>query len=357
MQKGAHLRSYETHQPFAPENDLNWDDVKLFLVVAETRSIRTAAQRTRHSPKAIRLRIEAFEKQLGATLFNRSARGVELTSVGETVRESAATMLHGARHLTSAYAHASKTIRTVKVGCTEGLGAFWLLPRLLELSETFPGIRVRLNCETAAQDVASLAVDVAVQLDRPTNPDLIVTRLCWLHVVLFASKRYIARYGRPAAHAELSKHRVVEIAAPQIKSEALELDKFDRDPKEFVPISLNTASAQLIAATRGAGVTALPTYTETLTHGLEHVAPDWVLKRDVWLVCHPYVAEQPHVRKTMDWIKRSFDPARYPWFREEFIPPAEIRRFIDERELLTMFEGYTEYADLPTDADGKSAWL
>jgi hypothetical protein len=89
MQKGAHLRPPGTHRNSAPEHDLNWDDVKLFLVVAETKSIRTAAQRTRHTPKAVRQRIEAFEQQLGATLFSRSARGVELTPIGETVRESA----------------------------------------------------------------------------------------------------------------------------------------------------------------------------------------------------------------------------------------------------------------------------
>jgi DNA-binding transcriptional LysR family regulator len=329
------------------DGGMNWDDIRVFLVLAEERSFRKAAKRMNQAPRAVRARIDAFEQQVGRLLFTRAKLGVELTPAGIEIRQAASTMHHGARRLLASFTKSTKTIRTVNIGCTEGLGAFWIMPRLLELTETEPGLNITLNCETSVQDVASLAVDFAIQFDPPNNPDLIVTRLCWLHVVLFASQRYVTRHGAPQTKAELGNFNVLEIAGAQIWREALELDSYARDRKEFVRFTTNTASAQLVGTSRGGGISALPTYTETLTQGLVHVAQDWVLRRDLWLVCNPNVVNHPHIRKCIEYVKRAFDPARFPWFREEFIPPAEIRRFIKERGLMTMFEGYSEYSDIP----------
>jgi DNA-binding transcriptional LysR family regulator len=328
------------------DGEMNWDDIRVFLVLAEEGSFRKAAKRMNQAPRAVRARIDAFEQQVGRVLFTREKLGVELTPVGIETRQAALTMYHGATRLLASLNKPPKTIRTVNIGCTEGLGAFWIMPRLLELTDAEPSLNITLNCETSVQDVASLAVDFSLQFDPPNNPDLIVTRLCWLHVVLFASQRFVKRYGAPRSKAELGNFSVLEIAGAQIWREALELESYAKDRREFVRFTTNTASAQLVGTTRGGGISALPTYTETLTQGLVHVAQDWALRRDLWLVCNPRVVDQPHVRKCIDYMKRAFDPARYPWFREEFIPPAEIRRFIKERGLMTLFEGYSEYADI-----------
>lgn len=351
MSKSTHPMSELPHSALNPEADINWEDIRIFLKVAEVRSFRTAAVLTGYSPKVVTARINLLEHQIGAVLFNRDARGAELTPAGIVVRERANLMLAPAQGLRALCTRRQPVRRTVKVGCTEGIGTFWLLPRLIELSENYPGIQVQLDCETKPRNVKTLEVDVAVQLDRPeVDPDLKIARLCSVHVVLFASQRYIDRHGRPERRAELPDHNVLEIAGAQIRSEALELDKLGRDPREFVSLSLNTASAQLVAAKRGAGITAMPTFTTTLTDGLVHVADDWVLQRDVWLVFHRQAAELPHVRKTIDWIKHAFDPNRYPWFRDEFVGPEEIRRYIRERGMQTMFEGYSQYAEMPPEA-------
>ncbi len=45
---------------------------------------------------------------------------------------------------------------------------------------------------------------------------------------------------------------------------------------------------------------------------------------DVWLTYHPDVARIPRVRHVIDWVVDSFDPRRFPWFRDEFIHPREF---------------------------------
>ncbi|TCR68351.1 LysR family transcriptional regulator [Bosea sp. BK604] len=345
MSKSPNPMLESHHSNLTVGADINWEDIRIFLKVAEVRSFRTAAAQTGYSPKVVTARINALEHQIGAVLFNRDARGAELTTAGTVVRERANLMLASAQSLRALCDRRQPIRRTVKVGCTEGIGTFWLLPRLIELSESYPGIHVQLDCETRPRNVKTLDVDIAVQLDRPeVDPDLKIVRLCSVHVVLFAAQRYIEKHGKPERRADLVDHNVLEIAGAQIRSEALELDKLGRDPREFVNLSLNTASAQLVAAKHGAGITAMPTFTVTLTDGLVHVAEDWALRRDVWLVFHRQAAELPHVRKTIDWIKQAFDPNRYPWFRDSFVKPGEIATITRDRETRAVREGYDQYA-------------
>ena len=45
---------------------------------------------------------------------------------------------------------------------------------------------------------------------------------------------------------------------------------------------------------------------------------------DVWLTYHPDAARIPRVRRMIDWLINSFDPRKYPWFRDEFIHPNDL---------------------------------
>lgn len=338
-----------TQSKLAPMAALDWDDVRIFLVLAEVRSYREAGRILERGVHHLRMRFEAFEQTLGRALFVRTHNGLVLTPEGAALRDQAEVMYNGARRLAASVANAKDQRRGVRIGCTEGLGSFWIVPRLLELVEKEKDISVYLNCEVAQQDVANLAVDFSIQFDRPSNPDLVVVRLCWLHVVLFASQEYVRKNGKPMSKAEIDNFNVLEISGAQIWSHALRLDEHTKPKDEFVRFGTNTASAQLIGVKRGGGLTALPTYSETITTGLVHVAEDWLLTRDVWLVCNRQVMEQPQVRKCITYIRDVFSPARFPWFRKDYISPAEIRRFIEEHELQALFEGYSDYSHLPID--------
>ncbi len=176
-------------------------------------------------------------------------------------------------------------------------------------------------------DVSGLEVDFAIQLERPDDPELVVQRLGWLHICLFASRCYIERYGAPATRDEISQHPYVDLVADQIPSveEVVTL----ADKRSFVGIQVNTSSAQVLAVTGGAGIAALPTYARALCGSLVHVARDFALKRDVWLVHHPRAAELLHVRKAMNWVKKSFDAERFPWFGPDLVAPDALVPTLD----------------------------
>jgi DNA-binding transcriptional LysR family regulator len=282
--------------------------------------MRAAADETGLSMNALRRRIEHLERETNSVLFTRTAKGTTLTEEGHKVQVAGEAMMQQARVLSHVSQRQKPGLRSsVRIGVTEGLGTFWLIPRVLEFLLAEPMIQVNLRCEMKPPNIAGLEVDLAVQLDRPTEPELIVTRLGWLHICLFASDGYVERYGRPGTRAEVSQHAFIELVADQIPSSKLEDDVTSDDKRAFVRLRVNTSSAQVLAVTRGAGVTALPTYARALTSRLVHVAADFRLRRDIWLAYHPQAAELPHVRKAIQWVRRCFDPARYVWFREEYV--------------------------------------
>src|SRR6478735_5511184 len=85
----------------------------------------------------------------------------------------------------------------VRFAVTEGLGTFWVAPRLIEFQRVFPGLLVDLKCEMRSADVLRLEADVAVQLEEPNNPDLMRVKIGRLHIMPFVSPSYVEVYGLP----------------------------------------------------------------------------------------------------------------------------------------------------------------
>ncbi|WP_316858251.1 LysR family transcriptional regulator [uncultured Cohaesibacter sp.] len=63
--------------------EASWDDLKLFLIVAETGSLSAAAARTGVSAPTVGRRMLALERTMNRLLFERSRRGYELAKDGE----------------------------------------------------------------------------------------------------------------------------------------------------------------------------------------------------------------------------------------------------------------------------------
>ncbi|WP_306119193.1 MULTISPECIES: LysR family transcriptional regulator [unclassified Roseitalea] len=72
--------------------DLNWDDVRIFLRVAQGGGLSAAAATTGLSPATVGRRVTALEQCIGRSLFVRSQTGYALTSDGRALMEKALAM-------------------------------------------------------------------------------------------------------------------------------------------------------------------------------------------------------------------------------------------------------------------------
>lgn len=326
-----------------PRDRLNWDDVRLFLEVARSGSFRKAADSAGLSSNTLMRRIALLEARLGHILLARKANGVSLTSEGHEVAKIAERLRGEVRALERMVKDRSRSLTgTVKVAVTEGLGTFWLIPRLVDFQQRHPDLTVDLFCDMRLADMSSHQADIAVQLDRPADDDLVITRLGYLHVVLFASDEYIRLHGAPSRVEDLADYHFVEQVSPQVPSDMVKTVVPNPFAKHFVSVRTNTSTAHAYAISRGAGIGLLPTYARAITRRVRPVNVDFQLRRDIWLTYHPKARGIRRVRTAIDWLREAFDPARYPWFQEEFVSPEKLEGDFIKNNVIHLFEGFLE---------------
>ncbi|MCJ2015652.1 LysR family transcriptional regulator [Methylobacterium sp. J-076] len=305
---------------------LDWQSLFVFLEVERAGSFRAASLRLGLSINAIRRRVEQLEAVVGAPLITRHVDGVRLTGEGRHVLQAAAAMENaafGVQRLREASAFAETG--EVRIAVTEGLGAFWIAPQLVEFQRANPRLTVDLRCAMESADVLRLEADVAVQLTRPTSPDLRVVKLGRMHVMPYAAHSYAELYGLPETAAYLAHHRIVVQAGGQTVS----LEEYARSVPGFpaqVPVTLkvNTSSAYYWAIARGAGLGLMPTYASASGARVMPVDNLGRFSLDIWLTYHPDAERIGRVRRVIDWLRSAFSAARYPWFGDEFIHPRDL---------------------------------
>ncbi len=306
---------------------ISWDDLRLFVAAARSESFRKAAITLKTSSSTVVRRIERLEQQLGLRLFDRIPEGVVLTEDGHRILSAAQEMEKASYSLRRHLDQDVMTRGTVKLSITEGLGSYWLLPRLAEFSRENPYTIVDLQCSMGYSDVLRMEADVAIQLTRPTSADVIAQKLGRVHLYPFAAPKYLKTYGVPATRTELLQHRIIEQASPMLSIDALSTALGVANIDGIVSLRTNSSAAHVLAVHSGMGIGALPTYAMVLGADVEPIDLQLTYAVDIWLTYNPDVRAIPRVTMFLDWVRSAFDSKRFPWFRDEFIHPNEFRNW------------------------------
>src|SRR5215210_7405734 len=101
-------------------------DLKLFIAVAEARSITGGALRVHLALASASARIKGLELALGAALLKRGRRGIELTAAGESLLDHARIIQHDVETMQGDLAAFSRGIKaTVRLlANTSGLSEY-----------------------------------------------------------------------------------------------------------------------------------------------------------------------------------------------------------------------------------------
>ena len=320
----------------------DWDAARVFLEVARCGSFRSAADKLGLSINAVRRRVGDFERQTGATMFIRDVHGARLTEEGVHVVAAVERMEAAAFDLLRASVSASNELSgEIRVAVTEGLGTFWLAPRLVDFQRSYPNILIDLHCAMRSADVSRHEADIAIQLSRPAVLDVKQVRLGRMHLMFFASQHYLNTYGMPKTADELVKHRLVM----QLSDEVMAKDAFASlfpgySERDLVVMKTNVSSANYWAVANGAGIGVFPTYAQALGGKMIPLDIDTRWSLDIWLSYHPGSGRIPRVRHMIDWLIGAFNPAKYPWFGDEFLHPRELEAVNMGEPLTHLFGGF-----------------
>jgi len=161
----------ETGQAHLPP--LEW--LRVFDAAARTGNFTAAADELGLTQAAVSQRMRHLEARLGAALFKRLPRGVELTVEGEAYAPHVAAALAALHRSTADLFSASR--RKLSIAANASTIDLWLTPRLPLLMQRLPDLEISLNSVLRLGDYAPANSDFEVRFGNGSWPGLEARKL------------------------------------------------------------------------------------------------------------------------------------------------------------------------------------
>ena len=145
--------------------------IRAFELSAKLGSFTYAADRLGLSQSAVTRQIAALEANLGAKLFHRGRRGVELTAEGEAYHrdvEPAFELLTAA----TARLRERRGEEVLRLRVYPIFAVKWLIPRLADLRAWAPDMRIELDTRVEPADFHRTTLDAAIQVGGAPRADI-----------------------------------------------------------------------------------------------------------------------------------------------------------------------------------------
>jgi DNA-binding transcriptional LysR family regulator len=289
---------------------VHWDDVRVFLAVAQAGSLRRAARALGLGQPTVIRRLRQLEASLGTRLFVRTPDGHRLTKRGQDLLPMAQSMAEAAITIDRRrMAFTDDAGGVVRVATGEWVARF-LAPHLAGLARTHRDLTIELAETHNEPDLDRREADLFVRHGLPARGHLLRVGLGVIAAAVYGARSLVD--AEPAARTEARWRSCPWVAydAPHeyFRSTAFLLERLgDQRPR----VRASRFSLQLEAIRGGAGLGILPCFVGDADGGLRRLtAPIAELGADYWLVVHPDLKTVPRVRRLMDWVRAAFREGR-----------------------------------------------
>lgn len=279
----------------------NWDDIRFFLAVARSGSVRAAASALGVNHSTVLRRISHLEAQLSARLFEKLPSGYALTPAGEEILELAGQMESASSQLqTQVFARDQSLSGTLRVAMPPSLATDLMMPDLADFAKQHPAIELQIISSYDTVNLTLRQADVAVRLvfDQVTLPQhLIGSRLQDVHRGVYISSSLLDTVEA----GDFSNVRWI------LKEEDGAAPSWAAVPgigAEQPPVIVNDLASQVAAAKAGMGATILACFIGDLDPLLVRV-PGSVTEYygTIWLLTLDDTRKTKRIRVFSDFIK------------------------------------------------------
>lgn len=304
----------------------DWDDLRIFVIVAREGSLGRAAKVLNVAKPTIRRRIENLEASVGAPLFDRRNTGVVLTAQGRQMADMAeeTAMLIG-----KAFNRSRRPGADVEGECklvmSDGLATGWFVPHFLPVFRLrHPRVVLRLAAAPDTDKIAVPPFDIQVRYAPTHDDDLYTVRVGTFHFTYFASLRYIERFGLPRNRDELSAHCLADVTANFASDSGLMSQYSNASALGHPKLLTNSGNIVHEAVSAGAVIGLLPTYTYVCHPDLVPVLPGYHFETGLFLYFSEAASKKAATRTMIDFLRSDvFDKRGMPWFGDSYIVPNE----------------------------------
>lgn len=296
------------------------EDLRLFALVAETRSFTRAAGKLGLSKSAASRRITDLEARLGVRLLNRTTRSISLTQAGQGFFERIAQILadidEAERAVTSELAAPRGKL---KIAAPASFGIRHLGSVIAAFMDAYPEVSVEMDVSDRFVDLVDEGYDLAVRIGQLRDSSLIARRICPIRMVVCASPEYLERRGIPRTPEELAGHDYLIYTGREQPGHI----PFRREPgsdelrtvKVHGRLRINNGDMLREAAVAGLGIADQPTFIvgDDLAAGrLQAVLLDYTPTLGALHCVYPANRHlSPKVRVFVDFLAGRFGPVPY----------------------------------------------
>ncbi|MFM9978502.1 MAG: LysR family transcriptional regulator [Sphingomonadaceae bacterium] len=193
-----------------------FQDLTLFVRVAETGSFSRAGRELGYAQPTVSRMIGALEDRLDVKLLMRTTRKVTPTEAGTA-------LLHRARDVLSELEDAENAARgadglsgVLRIATPVTFGAREIAPRLAPFLAAHPALKVELLMADRRVDLLDEGVDLAIRLGPLDDSSFVSRRLASAPLHIVATPAYLARHGVPHVPADLHGHDIILGRAPGV---------------------------------------------------------------------------------------------------------------------------------------------
>ena len=221
--------------------------IKYFVSTAERGQISQAAIELSISQSAVTTAIKDLERIIGASLFNRSQQGMELTTAGRQFLFHAYEILAKVNEATNLNILTDDLEGTLSVAATYTVIGYFLPNHLDKISRAFPRLEVQLfehNRETIEEGLLSNRYDIAVLLTANIlNPAIVTETLMSSSRRLWVSTKHPLLERESVSLKEISKEPYIMLTVDEAAHTSL---KYWSTTAYQPSVSLRTSSVEAV---------------------------------------------------------------------------------------------------------------
>ncbi|MFG6107761.1 LysR family transcriptional regulator [Leptothoe sp. EHU-05/26/07-4] len=193
-----------------------FNDLTLFVRVAQVLSFSEAARQLGMSPSRVSRAVQRLEERLGVCLLQRTTRSLSLTPDGAVYFERGLQILEELEELEVTLSQTRSVPRGVlRVDLSAALGRIHIAPALAKWVMQYPELQVKVSLSDLMIDLNEEGIDVSVRVGSSPDSRLIAYPLAKVPFTVCAAPDYLAQQGRPETPADLASHNCINFVYPQ----------------------------------------------------------------------------------------------------------------------------------------------
>lgn len=289
-----------------PLANLDWGDIKVFLLSVRCKSVSGAAKELRLSHSTVSRRLSRLEHVVGSALFERNRDGLALTTFGRSVLTRAEEISLGIDNLRSDIAGTGDISGVVRFATMEGVASLYLASRLAHFQAKYPHIQLELLTTARQVQISHREADLFLSFHKPQGSDLMPIKAGEFSIGLYASREYLDANGVPTSHADMADHSYVGYLDQFVEMESVRwLEEMVDSPR--IVFWSNSMIVQRSAARGGLGIVALPHFALAEKESLVRIMPDMAARRTLWITAHRDLKSSARIKAVSSYLQTLFE--------------------------------------------------